>query len=73
LLIAWLGQGRATAWLVAGMALSVWLADATGCGGLGGNAQAVIIAGLVCGVLVIGRPVRPRSSPWSVADIPTQR
>lgn len=64
-LIAWLCQGRARAWLVAGMAWSLWLADATGCGGLGGNAQVVVIAGLAFGVLVIGpRGSRPRGSSW---------
>ncbi len=55
---AWLCQGRAKAWLVAGMAWSVWLADTTGCGDVGGSAQVIIIAGLAFGVLVDGRPVR---------------
>lgn len=59
--IAWLCQGRAKAWLVAIMAWSVWLAETTGCGDLGGNAQVVIIAGLAFGVLVDGRPVPIRS------------
>jgi hypothetical protein len=54
--LAWLCQGRAKAWLVAGMAWIVWLADTTGCGTLGGNAQVVIITGLAIGVLVLGVP-----------------
>mgnify|MGYP000082520860 CR=1 FL=1 len=52
---AWLCQDRARAWLVAGMAWSVWLADLTGCGDLGGDAQVIVIAGLALGVLVLGR------------------
>lgn len=67
---AWLCQGRAKAWLVAGMAWSVWLADTTGCGDLGGNAQVVIIAGLAFGVLVVDPPVRSWSPPWGAAAIP---
>ena len=66
---AWLCQGRAKAWLVAGMAWSVWLADTTGCGDLGGNAQVVIIVGLAFGVLVDGRPVRSWCSPWGATAI----
>ncbi len=56
--LAWLCQGRAKAWLVAGMAWMVWYADSIEGGSVGGSAQAVIIVGLAFGVLVLNRPVR---------------
>lgn len=59
---AWLLQGRAKAWLVAGIVWTIWLAQTTGSGSLGSGAQAVVIAGFAAGVLLPRRMGLPETA-----------
>lgn len=59
-------QNRSRAWLVAAMAWLLWLANFTHSGSLGGDSQAVIIAGIVfcmCVMTPVSRGPEPEQTP----------